>query len=422
MQLDDTHFRNSWTAVCLDEEWHFVDCHWGARHLTSSRDDTSGVCYSIDEFFFLTDPADHIYMHFPDEPEWQMLPEPIALEQFVRLPVVKSHFFQYGLTMDAGVASTVEMATGKTEIRLRMMSQAAYAFSSRLECEGSVMDRCSVYCRNGDHVIFTIHLPSPGVFYFTIFVCDTAESNIYNNVCSFRLDCTRVEPSPFRHFPRLPDGYGPTRHGLELGVSSEKYYVTSDADKLILNLKFGHAVSISHRLVLGDQPGSSAVLDRHVFQRAHNRDSVSFLLRLPQRGIYLFSVYAARTTGQSSVLHCACRYLLQCNISASGQIRPYPRTHQFWIRCRLHEPASGDLKLNRNVRFKLEVENADAVTVIVGQQWSYLQRGADEDGKRWEGTVHTGNDARLTADVYVRYARHDRDFFPLLEYQLVAVD
>lgn len=422
MQLDDTHFRNSWTAVCLDDEWHFVDCHWGARYVTCSGSDTSNVCYSLDEFYFLTDPEDHIYMHLADEPQWQLLAKPLVREQFVRLPVVKSHFFLYGLAFTANLASVVETATGRTEIRLRLASQDPYAFSCRLECEGRVMDGCCVHYSDADQAVFTLNLPSPGVFYFTVFVCDTIESNIYNNVCSFRIDCSRVKPIPFRSFPRLPDGYGPTRYGLELGVSSDNYYVVCDEDKLILNLRFHHAVSISHKLMYGEQPGSSAVLDRLVFQRARHRDFVSFLLRLPERGIYVFSVYAARMTGDTSVLQCACRYLLQNNTSASGKIRPYPRTHQFWIRCRLHEPTSGDIKLNKNVKFKLEVENAAAVTVIVGQQWFYLRRGADDGGTLWEGIAHTGNDDRVTADVYVRYDKHERDFFPLLEYRLVSLD
>ena len=426
MQLDDTHFRNSWTAVHLDDEWHFVDCHWGARYVTcsgsGSGSDASSLCYSLDEFYFLTDPEDHVYMHLPDEPQWQLLAEPLTREQFVRLPVVKSQFFLYGLAFTANLASVLETATGRTEVRLRLLSQKPFAFSSRLECEGRIMEGCCVHYSDDDQVSFKLSLPSPGVFYFTVFVCDTVESNIYNNVCSFRIDCSRVKPSPFRSFPKLPDGYGPTRHGLKLGVFSENYYVVCDEDKLILNLKFRDAVSISHKLMYGDEPGASSVLDRLVFQRARDRSFVTFLLRLPERGIYVFSVYAARMTGDTSVLQCACRYLLQCNTSASGRIRPYPRTHQFWIRSRLHEPASGDLKLNKNVKFKLEVENADAVAVIVGQQWFYLRRSGDDDGKLWQGTAHTGNDARVTADVYVRYAKHERDFFPLLEYKLVSVD
>ena len=45
----------------------------------------------------ITDPEDHIFMHYPDEPEWQLLDQVQTPDQFVDFPVVKSYLFQYGL-------------------------------------------------------------------------------------------------------------------------------------------------------------------------------------------------------------------------------------------------------------------------------------------------------------------------------------
>jgi transglutaminase/protease-like cytokinesis protein 3 len=50
-----------------------------------------------DSEFFITDPEDHIYQHFPDDPKWQLLECPITLTEFINLPIVKSPFFNYGL-------------------------------------------------------------------------------------------------------------------------------------------------------------------------------------------------------------------------------------------------------------------------------------------------------------------------------------
>ncbi|ELU10112.1 hypothetical protein CAPTEDRAFT_77697, partial [Capitella teleta] len=99
MPFKDSKFSNSWASVLIDGDWHFVDCHWGARHVNNTEDysDPEKFCYSLDEFYFLTNPEDMIYMHYPDEPEWQLLEDPLSVETFVELPVVKSHFFWYGL-------------------------------------------------------------------------------------------------------------------------------------------------------------------------------------------------------------------------------------------------------------------------------------------------------------------------------------
>ena len=37
--------------------------------------------YQCDEFYFITDPEDHIYQHFPDDPAWQLLEVPLSMTE-----------------------------------------------------------------------------------------------------------------------------------------------------------------------------------------------------------------------------------------------------------------------------------------------------------------------------------------------------
>lgn len=62
MKPASTNFRNIWCAAYVNDNWRFVDCHWGARHVDKSRDSTTEglFCYSLDEFFFLTNPEDMV--------------------------------------------------------------------------------------------------------------------------------------------------------------------------------------------------------------------------------------------------------------------------------------------------------------------------------------------------------------------------
>lgn len=53
--------------------------------------------YEYDDHYFLTDPKEFIYEFFPLQPEWQLLKEPITLEEFEELPFVRSLFFRYQL-------------------------------------------------------------------------------------------------------------------------------------------------------------------------------------------------------------------------------------------------------------------------------------------------------------------------------------
>ena len=60
------------------------------------------------------------------------------------------------------------------------------------------------------------------------------------------------------------------------------------------------------------------------------------------------------------------------------------------------------------------------MAVIVKQAWTYLKK--EDGGKVWAGVVHTGKDTKSMLDVYARTKDSERDFYPLLEYNLVEED
>jgi transglutaminase/protease-like cytokinesis protein 3 len=69
--------------------------------------------YEYDDHYFLTDPKEFIYEFFPLQPEWQLLSEPITLEDFEELPFVRSLFFRYQLAFPSQHMKSV-MPTDQT--------------------------------------------------------------------------------------------------------------------------------------------------------------------------------------------------------------------------------------------------------------------------------------------------------------------
>jgi len=63
--------NHSWNAVHVDGNWYLLDCHWATRH-----DDSSDVRTDFDDYYFLTDPVEMIYSHFPEDAAWQLLESP----------------------------------------------------------------------------------------------------------------------------------------------------------------------------------------------------------------------------------------------------------------------------------------------------------------------------------------------------------
>lgn len=83
----DDDFRHAWNAIKLNDKWILVDTTWG----TSEEKETS-------EFYFNIKPELSIITHYPEDIKWQLLKEPISLEEFNNSQFVKPIWFMIGFT------------------------------------------------------------------------------------------------------------------------------------------------------------------------------------------------------------------------------------------------------------------------------------------------------------------------------------
>lgn len=65
--------QHSWNAVYIYGTWCLIDAHWAARRIIGKQASTEEFHYQLDEYFFLTEPAQLIFTHFPDDQKWQLL-------------------------------------------------------------------------------------------------------------------------------------------------------------------------------------------------------------------------------------------------------------------------------------------------------------------------------------------------------------
>jgi transglutaminase/protease-like cytokinesis protein 3 len=97
MKFTGEQGQHSWNAVLVEGAWRLVDCHWAARRLVGKKITPENVRYELDEYYFMPDPRQLIFTHFPDDPNWQLLEKSLMLAEFENLVPVKSAFFKYGL-------------------------------------------------------------------------------------------------------------------------------------------------------------------------------------------------------------------------------------------------------------------------------------------------------------------------------------
>ena len=90
-QMEKTN--HEWNAVKINENYFLIDSTWGAGLLEENIH-----IKELDDFYFLPNPKYLIYTHFPEDPKWQLLKNPITKEEFINQININSKFFSFHFT------------------------------------------------------------------------------------------------------------------------------------------------------------------------------------------------------------------------------------------------------------------------------------------------------------------------------------
>ncbi|KAL3862548.1 hypothetical protein ACJMK2_008508 [Sinanodonta woodiana] len=106
--------RAEWNAVLINEIWCLVDTFWGACEIVGKS--TTELKYSYDDYYFLTDPEQFIYTHFPDVSKWQLLDKSISMRKFRKQACLKQRFFELGMKSLADTLCCLETKDGDVSL------------------------------------------------------------------------------------------------------------------------------------------------------------------------------------------------------------------------------------------------------------------------------------------------------------------
>lgn len=67
--------NHTWNAVKLNGRWQLLDITWAVGHGNENRPD---------DFWYLTRPTDFVYSHYPENPKWTLLNDPVSFADFKR--------------------------------------------------------------------------------------------------------------------------------------------------------------------------------------------------------------------------------------------------------------------------------------------------------------------------------------------------
>ncbi|VDM16596.1 unnamed protein product [Hydatigera taeniaeformis] len=428
-------FRNTWLAVYAAGGWRFVNCNWAARYVTSTWNSPSPEFAEAppkcDDFYFFTDPEQHIFEHWPDNKVWQLLhAKPISQARFVSLPVLKSAFFNAGLSLKKPYSQRIVTKNGQVSIKLRMPYFVGISCSLENFADGNFLKGlCLAEVLTKPPNMVRIHCaPSqPGRYYLNIYVSpDWRQDDIRELACSFQAIMGRLPEVGFLGRTPAAQHFGVS---LLRSNSNRPYILHTSSDPLKIPFFISPGLRLCHQLKSFDRPGHQMTdCDNYALLQmrsstsfdssstitttattvlsntlGHSNANAHYHLRLPVNAFYYLTIYAAYedigtiSTEASDHLECVYRILVDARrptvSSGSGSVPAFPRQTYWWVGARLLEPTRLSLEVNKRHLFRLDVpvKYASVAVVINASEWYFLKSSPTSSSSsgcaRWSGKV-----------------------------------
>ena len=132
---DLTGEGHAWNAARIDDVWHLIDATWD-----SGTVDGRSFTKRYKTSYLFAPPRVFVVSHFPDAPNWQLLPAPISRGEFFRAPMLRGEFYAQGLELvrpdrsQVSVDEAFEMAVKNPQGRFFRATYAAKG-GAEGECE-----------------------------------------------------------------------------------------------------------------------------------------------------------------------------------------------------------------------------------------------------------------------------------------------
>ncbi|WAR21226.1 HIL-like protein [Mya arenaria] len=291
--------NHSWNAVNIDDNWHFVDTKWAAM----TRNNNNSTVNVEDDFYFLTDPEQFIYSHWPHQTEWQFLPRKFSLSEFEELPFVKPYYFRTGVQLGWTERPIIRATHGVVTWTLKNAKPLKFGYKVIRDKEDSnsnnSRNRCPdlktcVYQESKvDETRFVFRAPKTGRFTVKFYAKSLEQEDVVKNLTEIVEYLVDVQEPASDAAPLAPCSY--TSWGP--GVKSRKLGLEADN-------KSGVVTSLEPHVELKFQKTRSL----RVICKLRRHD-ITVSLNLPEPGEYGVDVLVSQPNKKRLFAH-ACQYLV----------------------------------------------------------------------------------------------------------------
>lgn len=182
-RLGSDMIGHAWNAVRIDGKWRFIESTWGAGNI---RSDTKKFEKRFKEFFFLT-PADILLRsHFPEEPEWQLVPGKIDESRYKSLVSPYAEYYNAGFTLKDLPRDVLEV---KCEDRIEFFLPRKKDFKVIAQVkrgEKEIPDRAFVQTLQDKYRIIA-YFPVKGKYKVSIFGKKASQEGLFPMLLQYRV-------------------------------------------------------------------------------------------------------------------------------------------------------------------------------------------------------------------------------------------
>ncbi|KAL2077487.1 hypothetical protein ACEWY4_026991 [Coilia grayii] len=309
-----TESNHAWNAVNLRGHWYLLDSCWGAGNADLAKR-LFTKCYK--EFYFLTDPEKFISSHYPDNPEWQLLRQPVTLEEFQKMVQKTSMFFQLELTLHHPRHFLIVTENGESTISMTFPEplEFSYKICQRSGSQSKVLNSSAALLTVTEtHMKLQLRPPTRGTFDVTVYAKTANTSGDYPEVCNFLMDCP--SPSSLENFPENPSqSWGLGQNAKSLGLKPCQY----EAEILLDSGSFEMVLQTTRPLMMLCQL-SHKNLDKSQAKRCittqSEPDQLSCHVLCPYIGYYHLAVFVKDCESDGTTYNPAGNFLLHCRAGA----------------------------------------------------------------------------------------------------------
>ncbi|MBN1458181.1 MAG: hypothetical protein JXA57_01505 [Armatimonadetes bacterium] len=193
----DGLLNHDWNAVRIADQWHLIDCTWGAGYL----DRYERFVREFRDHYFVTPPHLFAYDHLPSDDQWQLLHSPVTKTVFLAQARVQPAFFRYGLRFRSHTLGEIQ-AQGSLTVTLD--APADTILVAELYQYGAALDERQAFAqREADRFAIHVLLPTAGDYVLRVYARTRNSLDVeYDSAVEYEVHNTKAGTG------RFPKMYG----------------------------------------------------------------------------------------------------------------------------------------------------------------------------------------------------------------------